>query len=326
LGWNIWHAWQNRAKKLKMDWAIAGWMLCPIPEIMEHCRKNKVGTHHDAVDRVINKLYAHLGTAQCDIKKDIFWGEWADFHNMCGPVYSKPYIKNSQHLRNGDSHYWHAQFTEPFTEVLGWVACRVTSKLLGIGSCERAWSAVKFLKDKQRSHLSAEKIARQATIFSSTSIEKARARRAAGGTLDSAFTWTDSDLQFESTISEWGGNFMLPPTRTLAGPKRYFKTWFEDWEESFVKKRDPVIEAKFLRKYGGLSWLDPDNGNALVSARTDKMEYHGGRKGTGWNLIAVSEDGDEEPWSIELALDQIKEHTQPFELNVELINLPEQEA
>ena len=41
------------------------------------------------------------------------------------------------------------KYSIPYTTVLGYVACRVTSKLCGIGPAERSWGAVKQIKTGQ---------------------------------------------------------------------------------------------------------------------------------------------------------------------------------
>ena len=40
------------------------------------------------------------------------------------------------------SHVWHQKYSLTFTKVLGFVACRVTSKVLGIGAAEISWGDV----------------------------------------------------------------------------------------------------------------------------------------------------------------------------------------
>ena len=42
-------------------------------------------------------------------------------------------------------HLWHKKYSLPSTKVLGFVAFRVTSKILGIGSAERSWGYVKTI-------------------------------------------------------------------------------------------------------------------------------------------------------------------------------------
>jgi len=58
-------------------------------------------------------------------------------------------------------------------------ACRVTSKILGIGSAERNWGEVKHLKTDKHSHLSADRVKKQATIFGADCASRARLEREA---------------------------------------------------------------------------------------------------------------------------------------------------
>ena len=111
----------------------------------------------------------------------------------------------------------------------------------------------------------------------------------------------------------------------MTAARRIFRCWMEEWEKAKVKKNDPVVEAKFLKKYGGLKWMDLDNTDAIMHAHPKRMEFRGGRKGDGWCLNAVDSNGDEEPWIIACALGQIKDYEQPAELNV-LKLLPDEEV
>jgi hypothetical protein len=61
---------------------------------------------------------------------------------------------------------------------------------------------------------------------------------------------------------------------------------------------------------------------AIVHANPERMEFRGGRKGDGWCLNAVDDNGDEEPWTIACALEEIKEYEQPAELNVFKVYIP----
>jgi hypothetical protein len=42
------------------------------------------------------------------------------------------------------------------------------------------------------------------------------------------------------------------------------KTPNKEWEKVAITTRDPVNEAEFLKKYGGLMWQDEDNGNKIL--------------------------------------------------------------
>ena len=67
------------------------------------------------------------------------------------------------------------------------MACRTTSKILGIGAAERSWGAVKHLKTDKRAHLSSGRVEKQAILYSTAWIEEARAKREAKEHLDGDF-------------------------------------------------------------------------------------------------------------------------------------------
>ena len=60
----------------------------------------------------------------------------------------------SQDVVNGNLYLWHEKYSLRQTLVLGFVACRVTNKLCGLGPAERSWGGVKQIKDGKCSHLS----------------------------------------------------------------------------------------------------------------------------------------------------------------------------
>jgi hypothetical protein len=66
---------------------------------------------------------------------DKFWEEHLLYTKMEGPF--KPGRFNSESAVQGKSFVFHEQYSHPETVVFGFVACRVTSKNLGIGTCER---------------------------------------------------------------------------------------------------------------------------------------------------------------------------------------------
>ncbi len=84
---------------------------------------------------------------------DIFWMESKNFQsNRCpfDPL-DRFSIKDSF---TACSHIWHEIYSLPYTQVLGFVACRVTSKRLSFGAGERSQSNMKMIKDGKRSNLS----------------------------------------------------------------------------------------------------------------------------------------------------------------------------
>ncbi len=73
----------------------------------------------------------------------------------------------------GRSHIWHETYSLRYTKVLGFVACRVTSKRLEIGSGERVWSDVKQIKVGKRSSPSGDSLEKRAILFTTAHLEEA---------------------------------------------------------------------------------------------------------------------------------------------------------
>ncbi len=119
--------------------------------------------------------------------------EYGQFSGRHG-VFAKPYIWAS-HLLTGDhTHYWHQQHSLPFTEVLGFVACRVTSKSLGIGVAERAWKSCKRIKSGQRANIGGDRTKKHTMLHGSACVDMARSRLNKDAT--DGLLWGDEDAAF----------------------------------------------------------------------------------------------------------------------------------
>ena len=66
--------------------------------------------------------------------QEIFWTEYTDFDNKNVSCDGDEFIWKIKDIRYGNSHFWHQKYSLPCTKVLGFVACVVTSKVLGIGA------------------------------------------------------------------------------------------------------------------------------------------------------------------------------------------------
>jgi hypothetical protein len=104
---------------------------------------------------------------------DTFWNEFKAFQNCTHP-YHEPSCWATYDATNGSSYLWHEKYSIPYTSVLGFVVCRVTSKLCGIGPAERSWGGVKQVKDGRRSHLSGESTEKRTVLFVSLEISQAQ--------------------------------------------------------------------------------------------------------------------------------------------------------
>ena len=68
---------------------------------------------------------------------------------------------------------WHQKYSLPFTKVLGFFACRVISKVLGVGAAERSWGDVKTIKSGKISAISSDVSEKQSIVYTSACIKSA---------------------------------------------------------------------------------------------------------------------------------------------------------
>ena len=291
LGQKVIDIWKKRRDKLINDFSIAGWLLSPIPDVYNDSRENSNGQHRNAIDRLLKKMFASQLSDDSDELANLlndFWEEFEHFISQTGP-FEKAYIwkYNNPDLHHGRSHLWHKKNSVPFTKVLGKFACRVCSKIVGMGSAERNWGAVKHLKTDKRSHLSSDAVQKQATIFGASCMLNARLERnSKKGTLEDPYKfWNDEDFDNEFSSSEKNHD------RTEDDNIRVFKGYFEDWEKAHLFQKDDVSKAKFLQKYGGLEFDDVD---VPVHYWIAKDELHFQRKTKyeegGWCVLATSDE------------------------------------
>jgi hypothetical protein len=212
---------------------------------------------------------------------------------------------------NGKSYLWHKKETYRYTKIFGPFACRVCSKILGIGSAERSWGDVKTLKNNKRSHLSADRVKKQTTIFGASCIEQAKFQRqkdSADVSSSPLKFWRDDDFYNSGSETE----------EEAEKPKRVFKAYIEDWEEAAITKRDIVNHTRLLAKYGGLTWKDPDHGNMVLYSSKKVLKWTRVTKnGGGYCVMAHNPDyneHDEDP----------ENNTEPWCINEDLIECIEE--
>jgi hypothetical protein len=309
------NAWDARRKRLVSDYSITGWMLSPVKEIMVDANDNHDGSHRTAVERLVVKLLLPESGYETSEKweeakgslLEQFWHEFECFHSKTDMFADRGPIWNSSDLDKDASHVWHKKNSLRFTHVLGKVACRVCSKILGIGSAERAWGDVKHLKTDKRSHLSGDSIKMQATFFGAYCSEKAamkqlnRNRYALDDSGKDQF-WNEDDFQ-DLGLTKYGIDVEEITQRKK--PSKIFRAWLEDWEKEILTTNDPVNEAKLLQKYGGMVWHDPDT-KCNFTAHPDQMYFNKKRGDKGYCVFGVKEtynhqdpqDDQWDPWAL----------------------------
>ena len=66
------------------------------------------------------------------VTPDIFWTEYNDFENKNGSFDGDEFICKRNYIIDGNSLLWHQKYSLTCTNVLGFVECRVTSKVIVI--------------------------------------------------------------------------------------------------------------------------------------------------------------------------------------------------
>jgi hypothetical protein len=175
----IWH-WNKRKQRIEHEYAIAGWALCVMEDVQKDVQEQLMGTHHDAIDKVVSRLHMLLcpninpAVSSMSLPNiiDTFWNEFKAFQNFTHP-YHELSGWATYNATKGHSYLWHEKYSIPYTSALGFVVCRVASKLCGIGPAKRSWGRVKQVKDGKRSHLSGVSTEKRTILFVSLKISQA---------------------------------------------------------------------------------------------------------------------------------------------------------
>ena len=141
------------------------------------------------------------------------------------------FIWNSKDVTDGNSHIWHQKYSLPSTKVLGFVACRVTSKIIVIGYSEFSWGDVKTIKSGKRSALGGEISEKHSILYTSACIEEARIGRSLSHTDTKNgshnHTWNDGYQAFDYQLDQWGVEKLFPNEDKAI--TRELKMYIEEW-------------------------------------------------------------------------------------------------
>ena len=136
--------------------------------------------------------------------------------SKCGRIYApspgfllmvtKKYI--SKYICDGDSSLWHQKYLLPCTNVLGFIVCKVTSKVIGIGNSECSWiianKIILVKRSDTRSNVSVKKI----NLYKSSCIESAIFGRTNYewnlNNYSPSHVWNYDDDVFDYQLEKWG--------------------------------------------------------------------------------------------------------------------------
>ena len=313
----IWH-WNKRKLRIEHEYAIAGWALCVMDDIRKDVLLRMTEVHQSAIDMVVTRLHAPpcantnpaISSMLIPEILDTFWNEFKAFQQRLYP-FDAASRWLSVDIVNGNSYLWHEKYSMRATKVLGYVACRVTSKLCGIGAAERSWGGVKQIKTGKRSHLSGTSTEKRSILFVSAKVTHSRIKSDRLEGLDArGDTFGDDDINFNSQLEKFGVDMAALKNVPI---QRIFCAWVEDWEEEARKKNDCVTEAKLLAKYKGLIFCDPDTDLAF-KVWEQNLEFRRGRGDGGWYVIGECADDPDnvqtEAFTLEIACQLIGETKQ----------------
>ena len=148
-------------------------MLCVILHIHKDAKYHSDSENSKQVNNVINTLFSGASEEEMNVTLDFFWNEYTTFENKVVSYDANEFILKRKDISDGNSHLWHKKYSLPFTKVIGFFACRVTSKVLGIGAAERSWGDVKTIKYGKRSAISSNVSEKQSIVYTSACIESA---------------------------------------------------------------------------------------------------------------------------------------------------------
>ena len=148
-------------------------MLCVIPHIRKDAKDHSDRDHRKQVKNVIKTLFYGAYEKEMAVTLDLIWNEYTAFDNMIGSYDADEFIWKSKDINDGKIHLWHQKYSLPFTKVLGFVACKVTSKVLGVGALESSWGDVKTIKYGKRYAISSGVSEKLSIVYTSACIESA---------------------------------------------------------------------------------------------------------------------------------------------------------
>ena len=175
--------WEGGKQKVKLehDYAKAGFALSANPTVWEYSEAEARidGDVRDGIERLVRKLYIApnpngktRGMTMEEIV-DLFLSGYEDFRNQRGVLDRLDRFRPKE-ARAGKSHMWHKRYSLPYTKVLGFVACCVTSKNRGMRVCERNWGDVKQIASGKRFSLSGDSIKKKAIVYTMARLKESR--------------------------------------------------------------------------------------------------------------------------------------------------------
>jgi len=226
----------------------------------------------------------------------------------------------------GQSHLWfdaHVASLGSGGLELAYVGCRVTSKTLGIGVCERQWGDVKETITSKRGCMLSDSLEKQSILYGANCIKEEKMRK---DNQDDDYYWGPNDLddtklnkELAAYLDDVSPSFVnckpvetkIPNNvvcRTNIRMQRYVKAYLEEWETKSCHVNDLEHHYRLLHKYQGLCYIWPsdsstDNPSYACNICSDSLmwcrkptskqvEKEGVSKHWGWSVILLPKGWD----------------------------------
>ena len=121
-------------------------MQCVITHIHKYAKDHSDSDHRKQVNIVTKTLFLGASEDKMDVTQEILWTEYTDFDKKIGSFDADEFIWKIKYIKDSNIHLWNQKYSLPCTNVLGFFACIVTSKVLVIGAAEFSWGDVKTIK------------------------------------------------------------------------------------------------------------------------------------------------------------------------------------
>jgi hypothetical protein len=163
-------------------------------------------------------------------------------------------------------------------------------KCWGIGNAKRTWADWKCVETKHRNSLGPLKTKTQTTLHGRYCSQLAEIKNQDKIKQNTTVAAWDNDDFWKCGPGAWSINVEEHERKTEPKPVRVFRCFLEAWELQAIRQRDIVSKNLILKKYGGMSWKDPDSypiTYELVTACTNGLEWkYGGKKYRGYHVVA----------------------------------------
>lgn len=168
--------------------------------------ERELAPYKRSMDTVIERLYSDLSEDEIPKRIDEFWEEYELFtsrsRNYSGTIdFSRKNLWTSADISNGNSHLWHKKYSMRYTNLLGYVACHVTGKPLGIGEAERVWKKSKKIKSSGKTQ-QINSLEKKTCIYAFNSVLEERAK--IKKLKKTGEIWNDDDMAFAEKLKTWG--------------------------------------------------------------------------------------------------------------------------